>query len=222
MRNESLLHAVERYLEAETDDAGNELRSADRAMLLRRVRDEVRHSPETEVSVRSTAFKRILVAIDESEQSAFAMDVAAQLTRDLHSQLALVHVVHRSSPTSPDLAYEQIDLRQTCLNAGKTLLDEAAKRLEPQILVETFLREGDPVTQISDVATRLGADLLILGTHGRSRFSAAIVGSVAQGVMRHASCPVLCVAHDPAAALGHRARAMSYYADYFPSAMDRS
>lgn len=226
MRNNSLLDAVQRYLESARGNETDDVRAAEREMLLRLVKEERQRQPkETDADPFSKdalrtapAFKRILVAVDTSEQAGFAVAVGARLAADLHSQLCLVHVVHMSPPTNPDLAYEQIALRPVCLEAGQYLLDTYAKRLGPAGTVEKFLREGDAVTEISDVATRLGADLIVIGTHGRGRFSAAIVGSVAQGVMRHVACPVLCVAHDPTAPLAKPESLAAPQKDYFPVA----
>ena len=98
--------------------------------------------------------------------------------------------------TNPDLAYEQIQIRTSSFDGGQQLLDRFARRLAGTD-VEQVMRQGDPATEIADAATRLGANLVVIGTHGRGRFASAVIGSVAQGVMRKAACPVLCVAHHP-------------------------
>lgn len=52
---------------------------------------------------------------------------------------------------------------------------------------------GNPAKEILAVAEKLGAELIVLGTHGRSGLSGWIIGSVAEKVVRHAHCPVVCV-----------------------------
>lgn len=146
----------------------------------------------------TSGFKHIMVAVDESEQALRAADVAFRLAKDLHAQVTLIHVAHLPPVTNPDLAYEDIALRPVYFEAGQTLLDRLARR--GGLGTEKVLREGDPATQIIDVATRLGADLLVMGTHGRGRVAAAVVGSVAHKVMSHVTWPVLCVAHPAAMA----------------------
>jgi nucleotide-binding universal stress UspA family protein len=63
----------------------------------------------------------------------------------------------------------------------------------PEVRVETVLLEGEPASQILDRVHHLPADLLVLGTHGRSGFERWALGSVAEKVLRRALCPVLTV-----------------------------
>jgi len=140
-------------------------------------------------------FKHVMVAVDQSDQAIFALTVAVRLADDLHSHLSLVHVVHLPPVTNPDFAYQNIEMRPVCLESGQKFLDQLTQSLPSG--TNKVLREGDPATEIIDAATRLGADLLIMGTHGRGRFAAAVVGSVAHKVMQKVPCPVLCVAHKP-------------------------
>jgi nucleotide-binding universal stress UspA family protein len=62
-----------------------------------------------------------------------------------------------------------------------------------QVRVEHRLEEGDPATQILRVAQETGCDLIALGTHGRTGLDRLLMGSVAEQVVRRASCPVLTV-----------------------------
>jgi nucleotide-binding universal stress UspA family protein len=139
-------------------------------------------------------FEHVMVAVDPSDQACFALTVATRLAHDLHSHLSLVHVVHMPPVTTPDFAYS-IEMRPICLETGQKFLDELTQKLPPGTI--KVLREGDPAAEITDAAIRLGADLLIMGTHGRGRFATAVVGSVAHKVMQKVTCPVLCVANKP-------------------------
>ena len=58
---------------------------------------------------------------------------------------------------------------------------------------KTMAREGPARTGILDVAREIGADLIVMGTHGRSGFQHALLGSVAERVVHHSPCPVLVV-----------------------------
>jgi nucleotide-binding universal stress UspA family protein len=62
----------------------------------------------------------------------------------------------------------------------------------------TWLEVGDARAVIAEIATRLGADLIVMGTHGRSGLAHALLGSVAERVVQHAHCPVLIVPKRPA------------------------
>jgi nucleotide-binding universal stress UspA family protein len=64
---------------------------------------------------------------------------------------------------------------------------------DPKVRVEHRLEEGDPVAQILRVADETGCDLIVLGTHGRTGLNRLLMGSVAEKVVRWASCPVLTV-----------------------------
>lgn len=226
MRTDTLLKAVQSYLSAEKNVATNRLREAERESLKQHVEDACKRleadaataAAPVEATPAKPLFRRIMVAVDNSLQAGFAINVAAELAKSLHSELCLVHVAHIPPPTNPDLAYEQFELEPMCLEAGQKLLDQTADRLSGVAPIEKVLRQGDPATEIADVANRLGADLIVMGTHGRGRFTAAVVGSVAQGVMRHVTCPVLCVAHDPAElnTVRHQAREKTPD-DYFPA-----
>jgi nucleotide-binding universal stress UspA family protein len=65
------------------------------------------------------------------------------------------------------------------------------------------MREGDPAHGIVDAVRHLGADLVVIGTHGRGRLAAAVIGSVAQSVVRTAPCPVIVVSHPLCLPAGH-------------------
>jgi nucleotide-binding universal stress UspA family protein len=63
----------------------------------------------------------------------------------------------------------------------------------PGVPMEPLIREGDPVSEILSQATDMKADLLVMGTHGRSGFERLLLGSVTEKILRKASCPVLTV-----------------------------
>jgi nucleotide-binding universal stress UspA family protein len=73
-------------------------------------------------------------------------------------------------------------------------LDEFTKSMgQTGVAAETLLREGNPVSQILDVADSLPADMIIMGTHGRGGFDRVTLGSVTEKVLRKTSCPILTV-----------------------------
>jgi nucleotide-binding universal stress UspA family protein len=70
---------------------------------------------------------------------------------------------------------------------------QAIKAPSPMVTIEYRLLEGDPATVIAETAAEIDADLVVMGTHGRTGFTRFIMGSVAEEVLRKATCPVLTV-----------------------------
>ncbi len=141
-------------------------------------------------------YKRILVPIDGSDTSDRALQEALTLA-DGKAQLLLVHVVEEIYPLDAE-GYAFIDfaaLREVAQQSGKRLLAKA-KEAAQGVKVETQMldAEGERVAQVVEsVAAQWSADLIVIGTHGRSGFSRLLFGSVAEGVVRGASVPVLLV-----------------------------
>ena len=145
-------------------------------------------------------YKRILVAIDGSKISNLALEEAIGLAREMKSQLLLLHV-NEGLPAQwePEGAPMLIlpEMLDAIAEAAESLLRKAREKAERAgIPVETRLVEalGRRTAQvISEEARKWPADLLVLGTHGRKGFDHLLLGSVAEGVMRTASMPVLLV-----------------------------
>lgn len=144
----------------------------------------------------AAAFANILVAVDDSAQAEHALALAERLARDEGAGVSLVHVV---VPLPPIAGAEYVvfdtDAYNAHLESGRRLLSRARERLPASVPIKTVLAEGDPAAEIVRVANQVAADLIVIGTHARGHVARAILGSVADGVMRHAPCPVLTVAH---------------------------
>lgn len=143
-------------------------------------------------------FRRILVAVDGSHISDRAVEQAVQLSKDQQARLKIVHVVD----TVPEVigAYPVPDFdsyRETSLEEGRRILDEAiavAHRadVDPEsALVE--MESSHPSVGVVEQASRWSADLIVMGTHGRTGLMHLLLGSVSEGVVRDASAPVLLV-----------------------------
>ena len=145
-------------------------------------------------------YKRILVAIDGSKISDLALEEAISLAREMKSQLLLLHV-NEGLPAQwePEGAPMLIlpEMLDAIAEAAESLLRKAREKAERAgIPVETRLVEalGRRAAQvISEEARKWPADLLVLGTHGSKGFDHLLLGSVAEGVIRTASMPVLLV-----------------------------
>jgi nucleotide-binding universal stress UspA family protein len=140
--------------------------------------------------------KRILVPVDFSDRSLQALDYAAELGRRFGAALTVLHVVEPVSPAP--LAYGPMDdagaLLQELLRMGRRELERVAAKLRKRrVSSATVLRVGVPYTEITGTAKRSRADLIVMSTHGRTGLARALLGSVAENVVRTAMCPVLTV-----------------------------
>lgn len=141
-------------------------------------------------------FKKILVPVDFSLDAAEAIAYAADLSRRYEAQTMLVHVfqpVRYALPDgyilySPKLLSEMMAEFQKQLDAAK----EEAKKAGA-VSVGTTLLEGVAFEEILGLAKNGSYDLIVMGTHGRTGLRRALLGSVAEHVVREAPCPVLTV-----------------------------
>lgn len=149
--------------------------------------------------------KRILVATDFSENSKAAFDHArAQaLAAGDKSTIVLLCVIEDLAPTSVqfEFALAVIDTKGILDEAYKTAmqrLKELAPEAFPDVRTEiAAVKAKSPVAQeIVEYAKKEDIDMIVMGTHGRSGLSRALLGSVAENVVRSTSCPVLLVPSD--------------------------
>ena len=138
--------------------------------------------------------KRILVPTDFSETSEAALRYGVELARRFGARLYLLHV-----PEHPGEATEteySVDLFETMQNAAHDrlphLLSEAERH---ELRPECAMRLGTPWEEIVRHADEHDIDLIVMGTHGREGIARAFMGSVAEMVVRRATCPVLTVHH---------------------------
>jgi len=141
-------------------------------------------------------WKRICCPIDFSDASRAAMEVACDLARRNGGTLHLLHAYPIPGYTFPDgsvvasprMMQELAEGAQRHLEEWR---DEAVKLGAPRVEVATEV--GEPAHEILSFAAEQGVDLLVLGTHGRSGLEHALMGSIAERVVRKARCPVLTV-----------------------------
>jgi len=143
-------------------------------------------------------YQRILVPIDGSDTAERALREALKLAGD-KAQLRLLHVVEEIYPLDAE-GYAFIDyaaLRDVARSSGERLLAKAGEMAsQAGAAVDTLLleAEGERVASVIDrEAGNWPADLIVIGSHGRTGFSRMLFGSVAEGVVRGASVPVLLV-----------------------------
>jgi nucleotide-binding universal stress UspA family protein len=84
------------------------------------------------------------------------------------------------------------------VNTNQEALDALAARHRGHVQIgQVLMKTGDARDMIDEAAKELGADLIVMGTHGRRGFSRALLGSVAETVVRTAPCPVLTIRPHP-------------------------
>jgi len=124
----------------------------------------------------------ILHPTDFSERSGYAFQLACSLARDRGARLIVLHAMPVPLVQEKRLYREEIEGELNRLGAP-----------DPQVRVEHRLEEGDPATQILRVAQETDCDLIVMGSHGRTGLDRLLMGSVAEQVVRRASCAVLTV-----------------------------
>lgn len=136
-------------------------------------------------------WKTILVPTDFSPSSDSALRLATSLARDGGARLLIVHVaeprpaytvagIYASLPSGNEFEAENEQLRHV------------APR-DPEIKFERRFLVGSPADEIVKCAAAEGADMIVMGTHGRTGVVRLLLGSVAEAILRHAQCPVLTI-----------------------------
>lgn len=142
-------------------------------------------------------YQRILVPIDGSATSNCALAEAIKLARQHAAQVKLVNVYEDILYWIDENYINYAELQETIrLNAEKLLTKAQAEVIQAGIPVEAKLLEAKNnriENVIIEEAKCWQAELIVIGTHGRSGFTRLMLGSVAEGVVRSASIPVLLI-----------------------------
>ncbi len=136
---------------------------------------------------------RILVPIDFSDCSLDALEYAAVVARQAKASVDLLHVLEPVS-YGLDFTLSHADERKHRRETLTKRLEDLSDALSAAgVAVRSHVRGGLPADSILDDARSLPSDLIVMGTHGRRGLSHVMAGSVAEGVLRRARCPVLAV-----------------------------
>jgi universal stress protein A len=144
--------------------------------------------------------KKILVPVDYSDCSRVAMEYALFLAERFDAEIEVLHVAEiplgdEHTVVKPDTGEEQLLSELIMQQAVKEATEFLAPFVRATIPIEKSLLKGRPGKVIVEAAADRGADLLVMGTHGRSGFDRLIMGSVTERVLRSAPCPVVVVRH---------------------------
>jgi nucleotide-binding universal stress UspA family protein len=144
-----------------------------------------------------TGFRRILMATDFSPASEAAFEEAAKLTREFSAALSILHV-YEPPAAAAAVSYLPVDGYLDSLVAARTQGEARMQQLLSRealqgLHVRGTVIKGLPGTRIVETAIREGADLIVMGTHGRRGLTRLLLGSVAAMVIAVAPCPVLTI-----------------------------
>jgi len=132
--------------------------------------------------------KKIVFPTDFSHCGDAALKLATSLARDTGATLLIVHV------EEPPVAYGGGEMYYGVPDPASEDLLRMLKEVvptDPAVPCEHLLATGDPSSAIAKLAAEEGADLIVMGTHGRTGLTRLLMGSVAEAVVRRAPCPVL-------------------------------
>lgn len=174
-----------------------------RRMLLGSVTEEViRRSPCPVLTMRThkeawtlPRADRVLVPVDFNASTRQVIGVASRIAEHYHAAITLAHVVDLEyypyygfgSDPFPEIKNEMVE-------ASEDKLTELASELQAAGIVATWATvHGHPAAALKELAEERDVDLIVIGSHGRSGFDRAMVGSVSEKVLRSAHCPVMVV-----------------------------
>lgn len=141
-------------------------------------------------------FATILFANDFSEGSDYAFDYALSLAKQFSAKLLIVHVINEPVDLRgfyvPHISFENLE-KEISDGAEKMMTRFCSENLADFKRFEEYVITGVPYEEIVKKATESGADLIVMGTHGRKGVDHLLFGSTAERVVRNASCPVMTV-----------------------------
>ena len=136
-------------------------------------------------------YRKILCPIDFDDNSLLALDNAIEIARHFGAAVSLVHViplvVQFGEVPIPVELYEEQE------KAARAKLGEIVRQKLNGVEHESVVYTGDVVGSVLQAMRKFEPDLLVMATHGRSGLGHLFLGSVAEGVVRKASCPVLTI-----------------------------
>jgi nucleotide-binding universal stress UspA family protein len=143
------------------------------------------------------AIKKILFPTDFSETSKYAMNYAIEFAKEFNAELKIVHVIFDESQIVafylPQVTFQNLDLELE--ESAKKQLEDFIKEYPElqEVKYTTKLLKGTPFVEIIDEAKKFEADMIVIGTHGRSGLEHVLFGSTAEKVVRKSPCPVFSV-----------------------------
>lgn len=130
----------------------------------------------------------IMVCADGSKGGAIAASKAIALAREHGCEVTIVSVVN----ANPELYAEAPKLVERLIENAKGMVETVRAQAETAgVKISTYIKEGEPYYEITELARTIGTDMIVIGSHGRLGISKLLMGSVAEKVIGTAHCPVL-------------------------------
>lgn len=127
-------------------------------------------------------FETIMVPTDGSKCSLKAENIAISIAKNFKAKLVVVHVIDEKLIYPFEVLEEE----------GNTILDEAARKgKDEDVDVEQVLIVGSPAHDMEKIVEKTGADLVVIGTHGKTGIRKILMGSVAESTIKTVKVPVL-------------------------------
>jgi len=167
----------------------------DKPVKMAELRKLIRGLVEPKKEAEMQVFNKILCPLDFSEYSTLALRYAVAMARENEASLALCHSIPDLSPAMSYLEGNYIrTVDEMLISNSTTKLDQFVADVVPQNLrVLKTIERGDPCDAILKNAREIGADLIVMGTHGHSGYERYFVGSVTNKVLHKSALPVLVV-----------------------------
>ena len=142
-------------------------------------------------------YQRILVPVDGSQTSDLALREAIRFVQQFNSMFKLVHVIEDARFYDAEQMIDYASLQDMARRSGEKVLEHAMETVrQAGLSAETDLLESNGQRVENLIVAEAGrwmADLIVIGTHGRSGVSRLLFGSVAEGVVRGAHTPILLI-----------------------------
>ena len=137
--------------------------------------------------------KTILIATDFSDGGDEALARAVEIAKPSGAEVEILHVIELAEEFPFITITTDADYGALYLSVDRQLTERANRIIAAGVACTTKIIEGSAVADITKRARDIGADVIVVGTHGRTGLAHAMLGSVAEKVVRRASCPVLTV-----------------------------
>ena len=144
--------------------------------------------------------RKVLVATDFSEASDEAIDRAIELAKQSGAEVEIMHVFELAEEFPFGTVHFDADYGAVYANIDHQLSQRADRFRRAGLACETKIVDGSASTEIAARARAIDADIIVVGTHGRTGLAHAMLGSGAERVVRRASCPVLTIPYSRKAA----------------------
>lgn len=142
-------------------------------------------------------FKKIMCATDFSDASFAALQSSVEMAAYFDAEIFVVHIAPKLQGIPPDPLYAfegpQEYERLLKTDAEQQLQELIAQRVPKEVKSQAIIRQEEAAEGILQVAEEIGVDVIVIATHGRTGWRHLVFGSVAERVIREASCPVLVI-----------------------------